>query len=119
LVSRVAAALAGRERRWWSRMPLADNVTVGLGSGRTRLLDVGYGGFRFESAATHQDPVVKLDLPILGLSVHAQRVWSRRTPAEAWRCGAALVAPVDPAATRRWRRLVDTLKDGAIPRFKR
>ena len=110
LLSRVAAALAGRERRWWNRTPLAGNVVVGLGPVPARLLDVGYGGFRFESAATYQYPVLKLDLPVLGLSVHAHCVWRRRTPAEAWWCGAALVAPMDSEATRRWRRLVDTLK---------
>ena len=119
LLSRVAAALAGRERRWWSRTQLASNVVIGLGPLRARLLDVGYGGFRFESAASHHHPVLKLDLPILGLSVHAHRVWVRRTPAEAWWCGAALVAPTDSDATRRWRRLVDTLKAGAHSRTKR
>jgi DNA-binding response OmpR family regulator len=119
LLARVAAALAGRERRWFSRTPLASNVVVGLGPESARLLDVGYGGFRFESLKTHHHSVLKLDLPILGLSVHAQRVWAQRTPAEGWWCGAALVAPMDSEATRRWRRLVDTLKAGAMSRTKR
>jgi len=113
LLKRVAEALATRERRWWSRTPLASTVIVGIGPGQARLLDIGYGGFRLESATEHLHHVMKLDLPILGLSVSAKRVWSRRTPVDAvWSCGAALVAPSDSEGTQRWRRLVDTVRAG-------
>jgi DNA-binding response OmpR family regulator len=109
----VAEALATRERRWWARTPLASNVLVGIGPGRARLLDISYGGFRLESGTEHLHHVMKLDLPILGLSVNAKRVWSRRTPVNTvWSCGAALVAPIDSEGTQRWRRLVDTVRAG-------
>jgi DNA-binding response OmpR family regulator len=113
LLRRVAEALAVRERRWWSRTPLASNVVVAIGAGSARLLDISYGGFRLESGSQHVHHVMKLDLPILGLSVNAKRVWSRRTPvATVWSCGAALVAPIDSEGTQRWRRLVDTVRAG-------
>ena len=113
LLKRVAEALATRERRWWSRTPLASTVVVGLGPGTARLLDISYGGFRLESGEVHLHHVMKLDLPILRLSVNAKRVWSRRTPVDTvWSCGAALVAPVDSEGTQRWRRLVDTVRAG-------
>jgi DNA-binding response OmpR family regulator len=113
LLRRVAEALANRERRWWSRTPLASTVIVGIGPGQARLLDISYGGFRLESGTQHLHHVLKLDLPILGLSVNAKRVWSRRTPVDTvWSCGAALVAPTDSEGTQRWRRLVDTVRAG-------
>jgi DNA-binding response OmpR family regulator len=119
----VAQALASRERRCWSRTPLASTVLVGIAAGQARLLDVSYGGFRLESGTVHQHDALKLELPILGLSVQAERVWSRRTHlAAVWSCGAALVAPTDSEGTQRWRRLVDTVRAGAAlslsrPRF--
>lgn len=113
LLRRVAEALAGRERRWSNRTALADEVMFGIGAGTARLLDISYGGFRLESTSIHMHPVLKLDLPILGLSVNARRVWSRRTDVETvWSCGAAIMAPVDSEGTQRWRRLVDTVRGG-------
>jgi DNA-binding response OmpR family regulator len=113
LLARVAEALATRERRWWSRTPLAANVIVDIGAGTARLLDISYGGFRIESRTVHVHPILKLDLPVLGLSLNARRVWSNRTEIETvWSCGAALVAPGDSEGTLRWRRLVDTIRDG-------
>jgi DNA-binding response OmpR family regulator len=113
LLRRVAEALAARERRWSNRTPLADEVLFGIGAGTARLLDISYGGFRLESTSVHMHPVLKLDLPILGLSVNARRVWSRRTDVETvWSCGAAIMAPVDSEGTQRWRRLVDTVRGG-------
>ena len=113
LLRRVAEALAGRERRWSNRTSLADEVLFGIGAGTARLLDISYGGFRLESTSVHMHPVLKLDLPILGLSVNARRVWSRRTDVETvWSCGAAIMAPVDSEGTQRWRRLVDTVRGG-------
>jgi len=113
LLRRVAEALAGRERRWSSRTPLATEVLFGIGMGTARLLDISYGGFRLESTSVHQHPVLKLDLPVLGLSVNARRVWSRRTDLQTvWSCGAAIMAPADSEGTQRWRRLVDTVRGG-------
>ena len=110
----VVQALARRERRWWNRTPLASNVEVGIGAGTARLLDIGYGGFRLESGTMHLHHELKLELPVLGLSVKAQRVWSCETQvASVWCCGAALVAPTDSDSTQRWRRLVDTVRAGA------
>jgi DNA-binding response OmpR family regulator len=114
LLRKVAEALARRERRWWNRSPLAGNIEVGIGAGRARLLDIGYGGFRLESGTMHRHHELKLELPVLGLSVTAQRVWSCETQVRSvWCCGAALVAPSDSDSTQRWRRLVDTVRAGA------
>ena len=114
LLRRVAEAVARRERRWWNRTPLASNIEIGIGAGRARLLDIGYGGFRLESGTMHLHHELKLELPVLGLSVTAQRVWSCETQVPSvWCCGAALVAPGDSDSTQRWRRLVDTVRAGA------
>jgi DNA-binding response OmpR family regulator len=110
----VAEALVSRERRIWRRMPLAADVIIGIGAGHARLLDIGYGGFRVESITMHIHHELKLDLPILGLSLKARRVWSRQTDvATVWSCGAAIVAPSDSPSTQRWRRLVDTVRAGS------
>jgi DNA-binding response OmpR family regulator len=119
----VAEALAGRERRCWRRTALANDVLVGIRAGQARLLDIGYGGFRLEFGTPDVHHELKLDLPILGLSLHARRVWSCRTPiGTIWSCGAALVSPHDSDSTQRWRRLVDTVRSGTAfdsPYFKR
>jgi DNA-binding response OmpR family regulator len=121
LLARVAEALATRERRWWARTLLAGDVPIDIGAGTARLLDISYGGFRLESKTMHLHPILKLDLPVLGLSLNARRVWSNRTKVETvWSCGAALVAPNDSEGTQRWRRLVDTIRGGLpITSFRR
>ena len=114
LLARVAEALATRERRWWGRTPLAGHVLIDIGAGTARLLDISYGGFRLESKTMHLHPILKLELPVLGLSLNARRVWSNRTKSDTvWSCGAALVAPHDSEGTQRWRRLVDTIRGGS------
>jgi CheY-like chemotaxis protein len=113
LLRRVVEALASGERRSWSRTPVASNVLVRIAAEWARLLDISYGGFRLKSGSVRLPDVLRLELPILGLSVKAERVWSRRTdPAEGWSCGAAL-APIDSESTQRWRRLVDTVREGS------
>jgi DNA-binding response OmpR family regulator len=112
----VTTVLAGRERRWWSRISLASHVMVGVGDARERLLDISYGGFRLESGSLQRHEVLTLELPILGLRLNAARVWTSRAEGDkVWSCGAALVAPMDSEGTQRWRRLVDTLR--ARPSF--
>lgn len=114
LLACIAEALATRERRFSRRTVLADNVIVGVGTGQVRLLDIGYGGFRFESQRVHRQVELMLELPVLELSLKAKRVWRRATPAgELWWCGAALVASADSETTKRWRRLVDTVRGGS------
>jgi DNA-binding response OmpR family regulator len=119
----VAEALAGRERRCWRRTALANDILVGIRAGQARLLDIGYGGFRLEFGTADMHHELKLDLPILGLSLQARRVWSSRTPiGTVWSCGAALVSPHDSESTQRWRRLVDTVRSGTAfdsPYFNR
>jgi DNA-binding response OmpR family regulator len=115
LLQRIAEALASRERRRWSRTPVARNVLVlvRIAAGRARLLDISYGGVRLESGFVQLPNVLRLELPVHGLSVNAERVWSRRAdPAQPWSCGAAL-ASIDSESAQRWRRLVDTVRKGS------
>lgn len=111
LLRRVAEALASRERRCWSRTTVASNVPVRIAARRARLLDISYGGVRLESGSVELPAILRLELPTIGMSVNAERVWSRRAdPAEVWSCGAAL-APIDSNSTQqRWRQLVDILR---------
>ena len=87
---------------------------IDIGAGTAHLLDISYGGFRLESRTKHLQPILKLELPALGLSLNARRVWSNRTKINTvLSCGAALVAPHDSEGTQRWRRLVDTIRGGS------
>lgn len=113
LLRRIAEALASRERRRWRRTTAA--VLVRIAGEPARLLDISYGGFRLEfgSGAVALPAVINMELSDIGLSVKAERVWSRRAdPSEAWSCGAAL-ATIDSDSTQRWRGLVDTLREGS------
>jgi DNA-binding response OmpR family regulator len=119
LLRRVAEALAGRERRYWNRTPVGRNVLVlvRIASGRARLLDISYGGVRLASGSVQLPDVLRLELPIHGLSVNAVRVWSRRAdPAQPWSCGAAL-ASIDSESAQGWRRLVDAVRQGSDSSF--
>jgi len=112
LLRGVADALARLDRRHWTRTSVAASVPIRITAGKARLLDVSYAGFRLEFASWSRTlpNVLELDLPSVGLSVKAERVWSHdRWPAPVFWCGAAVALP-HPKHSQRWRQLVDTLR---------
>ena len=108
-----AAAIASvpDPRRRWTRKHLASAVPARVGETRGRLLDVAYGGFRFESASRLQTQAspFRLRLPELGVYASARWVWiaPAGTPG-LYLCG-AVIADEDARAGSPWHALVDAL----------
>lgn len=99
-----------RERRW-PRRHAPETFMVQIGSWSARLLDVSYGGLRFEMLApsTPLPPTVAVRMPSLNLYVEAETVWTDRvTMPGALLGGLALVSEGEDAPPP-WRALVDSL----------
>jgi DNA-binding response OmpR family regulator len=114
---RVAEALAGRERRHSRRTAVTANLVVRIITARrVKLLDVSDSGCRLKfrtGSQTLLPAAFWLVLPNSGLSLMAERVWSRRAErSDVWMCGAALFA-TNSETTQRWRQLVETLRQGS------
>jgi two-component system, OmpR family, response regulator len=100
---------ASRERRWRrKRLPMA--LPTRVNRLRGQLLDVSYGGVRFEVDDVPDDlpPMVAIALPGSDQYVHAEVVWSVRQHDRAWECGAAVIE-ADDLAAQEWRELVDSV----------
>jgi len=99
-----------RERRW-PRHHAPDAFVVQIGTWAARILDVSYGGLRFEMPApeTPLPPTLAVKMPALNLSVEAETIWTDRLSSPgALRGGLALRTGGD-AAPLPWRALVDSL----------
>jgi len=110
LAARPAQELSGPTRRW-ARKQIAGELTARVEDVNARILDVSYGGLRFQLARDAQrelPPSFNVVLPQSSVSVQVDLVWSSRNSDGAWLCGAAL-SEADQAATRAWCGLVDTL----------
>lgn len=76
-----------------------------------RILDVSYGGVRFEiePLTEREFPAsFNVTLPTSRLSVQVDLVWKSRGNGRSWLCGAA-VSDVNRATTRAWYGLVDAI----------
>jgi DNA-binding response OmpR family regulator len=92
--------------RRWPRRRVSSDVTALIGDAPARIVDVGYGGVRFElqSGADIALPErVRLTVPG-NIPIGLQVVWNRRS-GDTWQCGAAVNDEFRPA----WEVLVDTL----------
>jgi two-component system chemotaxis response regulator CheY len=122
LLRRVAGALAGRERRHSRRTALTVNLVVYITARRVRLLDISDSGCRLEFSTGSErllPAAFWLELPNSGLSLIAERVWSRRVDrSDIWLCGAALFA-TNSEMMQRWRQLVETLRQGTTSGIQR
>lgn len=105
----VAEKLASiRRRQRWPRKRISSYIPLQIGQNRARLLDVSYGGLRFElegeSYALHSP--VQIEIPASRLSVDAELVWSARsTDGASCLCGVMLSGNRNPA--HAWRNFVD------------
>jgi DNA-binding response OmpR family regulator len=96
---------AGPPRRW-PRRRVSSDISALIGDSPARIVDVGYGGVRFELQSGPDVALpewVRLTVPgsaAIGLHV----VWNRRS-GDTWQCGAAVNDEFRPA----WEQLVDTL----------
>jgi DNA-binding response OmpR family regulator len=104
----VAEKLASiRRRQRWPRKKITTFVPLQVGSVPARLLDVSYGGLRFQldGESYHLKSPVRIDIPVSQLRVDAELVWSARArDGASCLCGVALADRDPPHA---WRAFVD------------
>jgi len=96
--------------RRWERKRVSD-LPARIGGAPARILDVSYGGLRFEveRRAERSFPTsLTVDLLTSGLSVPVDLVWTTRRGDETWMCGAAL-SQGGEATTRAWYGLIDAI----------
>jgi DNA-binding response OmpR family regulator len=110
LAARPTQELSGPTRRW-ARKQVAGELTAHVEDITARILDVSYGGMRFQlPREPHRDlpPSFNVVLPQSSVAVPVDLVWSSRDQQGAWLCG-AVISGADPAVTQAWCGLVDTL----------
>jgi DNA-binding response OmpR family regulator len=96
--------------RRWERKPVSGPMAARINDTPARILDISYGGLRFELQRCEDRPVppsFRIDLPDAGVSVPVDLVWTARADHH-WLCGAALSLRDEPA-TLAWHALVDTV----------
>jgi DNA-binding response OmpR family regulator len=110
LLARVAELLAGITRRpRWPRKDITRAVPMHVGQSRGRLMDVSYGGLKFElaDAPSVLHSPIELDFPRADVRVHADVVWSARRAHDRAVFGASVMA--EPSRAAEWRAFVDRL----------
>jgi len=110
---RVQSALEQRRSaqmpiRRWPRMAAAGLIDVIAANGHARIIDISGGGVLLAFAPFRLIPqAFDITLPA-DVLVHAQRVWTARSPGEdQCRCG----AQVSTASEEPWRRFVNSLRE--------
>ena len=98
----------GTPRRW-ERKPVIGGLPISVDDTPARIVDVSYGGLRFEmqraQAADGALPEsLSITLPHTQLSVKAKLVWENLIGDGTWMCGAALFQE-----TPEWHGLVDAI----------
>lgn len=110
LAARPHQELSGPTRRW-ARKQVPGELTAQVEDVTARILDVSYGGMRFQLSrdAERQLPSsFNVVLPQSDVAVQVDLVWSTRGSDGAWLYGAAL-SEANQTATKAWHGLVDTL----------
>jgi FixJ family two-component response regulator len=98
-----------RSRRRWARKPITHELTAHIHDRPARIVDVSYGGLRFEIPRVNEVTLpssLSVRLPASNLSVTAAVVWQAAIADHHWMCGAA-ISQTSPAIAREWRGLVD------------
>jgi DNA-binding response OmpR family regulator len=106
----VAEALAAiRRRQRWPRKKMSQPVPVKIEGAEGTLLDVSYGGLKFEFDGESYDlpSPMTVEVPDARLKVRAELVWSARAGnGVSSQCGVGIV---DDSPASEWRRFVDHL----------
>jgi len=95
--------------RRWDRKAVVGGLPARIDDEPARIVDVSYGGIRFEMAREPErtpPPSFEMTLPSAQLSVKATLVWKSLVEGQTWLCGAALS---DSTASSEWFGLVDAL----------
>ena len=96
--------------RRWDRKAVAGGLLAQIDDAPARIVDVSYGGVRFEIAGEpeHTPPAsFQMTFPTAQLSVRATLVWKSLVEGHTWLCGAALSS--DSTESSEWFGLVDAL----------
>jgi DNA-binding response OmpR family regulator len=99
----------GTPRRW-ERKPVIGGMPISVDDAPARIVDVSYGGLRFETQRKLQGPdatrpdSLSITLPTAQLSVKAKLVWENLIGEGTWMCGAAIFQE-----TPEWHGLVDAI----------
>lgn len=110
LVERKLATRAGHGvPRRWQRKSVIGGLQAQVGDEPARVVDVSYGGFRFEmpgELSRTPPSLLEITFPAAQLTVRARLVWSSLIAGRTWLCGAALQADDGSA---EWHGLVDAV----------
>jgi DNA-binding response OmpR family regulator len=105
----VAEKLASiRQRQRWPRKKVTSYVPLQVGQVPARLLDVSYGGLRFQldGESYRLKSPIRIDIPVSKLRLDAELVWSARgVDGASCLCGVSLLGDRDPS--HAWRAFVD------------
>jgi DNA-binding response OmpR family regulator len=101
-----------RVDRRWPRITLGRDISAEIGSEAARLLDVSYGGLRFDIRSGSFGLALPdtIDVAPVGAkqAFMVRPIWARAGDASGtWTCGAALAAE-DVNSVHEWRRFVDS-----------
>ena len=110
LVGLVAGLLAENNpaRRWPRKKPI-DPLVVRITDRSARVLDLSYGGLRFETNdATELPSSLEIEFPESGVAIEAQPIWCQPSPVGSWLCGVA-ISGLGHTALQAWRQLVDAV----------
>ena len=106
-----AAKSAFETPRRWERKAVRAPLTLRLDDLPARVLDISYGGLKFEVPRAQAGPLppsLSLRLPNSDVAVRANLVWQSLRGEDAVVCGAA-VSQTSAATAREWRGLVDAV----------
>jgi DNA-binding response OmpR family regulator len=102
----------GSTRRW-DRKTVADNVFAQVEHAQARIVDVSYGGVKFEIDRDRSLPrSFRITIASAALSIDVDLVWETRIGDRHWVCGAA-VSSANAAIIHNWATLVDGFSAGA------
>jgi DNA-binding response OmpR family regulator len=98
----------GSTRRW-DRKPVVAEVAAEVEHAQARIIDVSYGGVKFEIERDQSlPPSFRITMAGPELSIGADLVWETRSGDRHWLCGAA-ISSGNAAAVHDWARLVDEI----------
>lgn len=103
-------AAHGSGRRW-TRKSVSGDLSARVEDAPARILDISYGGLRFEVDRPSEPalpPSFNVILPLSGVVVPVDLVWTTRHGEQSSICGASIAAGHESAA-RAWHLLVDAL----------
>jgi CheY-like chemotaxis protein len=99
--------------RLWDRKTVADKVFAQIEHAQARIVDVSYGGVKFEIDRDRSLPSsFRITVASPALSIDVDLVWETRIGDRHWVCGAA-ISSANAAAIHDWTTLVDGFSAGA------